>query len=290
MALCNQKAGMGAKLGIIAGSGSLPRKIIEAAERQGRPCLVVGFPDQTDPETLAAAPSFVAPMGSVKKIAKRFKQEGVTDLVLAGAIKRPSILQVKPDWTAARLLAKAALHIAGDDGMLRFIIKELEERGGFRVLSPQEITGDLLMPAGAQGRHKPDKQAESDIRRGLSVARALGSVDVGQSVVVQEGLVLGVEAIEGTDALLARCGGLAREGRGGVLVKAMKPGQERRADLPAIGARTVVNAHAAGLRGIAIEAGSALLIDRRETIAEADRLGLFLFGFKDTDAESNGPH
>ncbi len=285
---CSPKAGMGAKLGIIAGSGSLPRKIIEAAERQGRPCLVVGFPGQTDPETLAAAPSFVEPLGAARKIAMRFKKEGITDLVLAGGIKRPSLLQVKPDWTAARLLAKATLHIAGDDGMLRFIIREIEERGGFRVLSPQEITGDLLMPAGVLGKHKPDQQADTDIKRGLTVAKTLGRVDVGQSVVVQQGLVLGVEAIEGTDALLARCGGLAREGKGGILIKAMKPGQERRADLPAIGIQTIVNADAAGLRGVAVEAGSALLIDRRDTIREADGRGLFLVGIEGASAERDG--
>ena len=119
----------------------------------------------------------------------------------------------------------------------------------------------------------------ADIARAVAVARRLGEVDVGQGCVVQQGLVLAVEAIEGTDAMLARCGPLRREGLGGVLVKLVKPGQERRADLPTIGALTIRNAAAAGLRGVAFEAGGTLLAERAEAIALADAAGLFLLGF-----------
>ncbi|GAB5468995.1 MAG: UDP-2,3-diacylglucosamine diphosphatase LpxI [Rhodospirillales bacterium] len=265
------------KLGIVAGSGALPRKIIESAQRQGRACFVIGFPDQTDPETLAAAPSALGRLGGAGTVIKRFRREGVEELVLAGAIRRPSLLQLKPDWFTTRALAKIGVRALGDDGLLRSIIKLIEEEG-FRVVSAQEITGDLIVGAGVQGRHKPDATAQEDIRRGMEVARALGAVDVGQSVVVQQGIVLGVEAIEGTDALLARCGDLAREGAGGVLVKVVKPDQDRRADLPAVGSQTVRNAADAGLRGIAIQAGGALMIDREEMLAEADRRNLFLIG------------
>ena len=115
---------------------------------------------------------------------------------------------------------------------------------------------------------------------GVRVARALGALDVGQAVVVQHGVVLGVEAIEGTDALLQRCAGIKREGQGGVLVKLKKPQQERRADLPTIGADTVRRAAEAGLSGIAVEEGQSLILDRAETVAEANRLGLFVAGIK----------
>jgi DUF1009 family protein len=136
------------------------------------------------------------------------------------------------------------------------------------------------MPEGALGRVEPDAEAAADIAHGLRIARALGALDIGQAVVVQQGLVLGVEAIEGTDALIARCAGLRRDGPGGVLVKAAKPGQERRIDLPAIGARTVAAAAAAGLRGIAAEAGAALLLDRDEVVRRADAAGLFVVGVR----------
>jgi DUF1009 family protein len=132
------------------------------------------------------------------------------------------------------------------------------------------------VPEGALSALLPDAQALSDIARGVAVVQALGALDIGQAAVVQQGMVLGVEAIEHTDALLARCGELRREGPGGVLVKCAKPGQERRADLPTIGVSTVANAHAAGLRGIAVEAGATLVLDRAAVGAEADRLGLFV--------------
>jgi DUF1009 family protein len=125
---------------------------------------------------------------------------------------------------------------------------------------------------------RPDAEAESDIRHGLEVARVLGQADVGQAVVVQQGLVLGVEAIEGTDQLLARCGLLRREGPGGVLVKIKKPQQDRRADLPTIGLTTLEGARSAGLRGIAVEAGGTLILDRKKLAEEADKAGLFVIG------------
>ena len=120
--------------------------------------------------------------------------------------------------------------------------------------------------------------ALNDIARGFDVALALGAVDVGQAVIVQQGIVLGVEAAEGTDALIARCAGLRLEGPGGVLVKAKKPQQERRADLPTVGVATVHNAKSAGLRGIAVEAGNTLMIGLPDIIAAADDTGMFVIG------------
>src|SRR5262249_19524803 len=133
---------------------------------------------------------------------------------------------------------------------------------------------------GQCGRIGTDAVADSDIARGLEVARALGSVDVGQAVVVQQGIVLGVESVEGTDALIRRSGDVRRGGVGGVLVKIAKPNQERRADLPTTGPQTVKNAPASGLRGIALEAGGSIIVDRAAAIAAADELGLFVVGIK----------
>ena len=144
-----------------------------------------------------------------------------------------------------------------------------------------------LAPLGLLTQAAPDAQAMADIARGVAVARKLGEADVGQGCVVQQGLVLAVEAIEGTDAMLARCAGLRREGPGGVLVKMSKPGQERRADLPTLGAETVRGAIAAGLRGLAFEAGGAMLAERAEAVALADAAGIFLLGF-DPDTLDQG--
>ena len=166
----------------------------------------------------------------------------------------------------------------GDDGLLRSVIRMLEEEEGFRVVGVDDILGDIMAPRGALGNFETDAAAERDIGRGVDVVRALGAVDVGQAAVVQDGIVLGVEAVEGTEALLRRCASLRREGPGGVLVKLSKPGQEQRADLPTIGIDTVRQAHEAGLRGIAIEAERTLIIARDRTIEEADAAALFLVG------------
>jgi hypothetical protein len=146
------------------------------------------------------------------------------------------------------------------------------------VVAPQDILGDLKAPEGVLGRHAPDTAARNDIARGLAVAKQLGLVDVGQAVVVQQGIVLGVEAIEGTDALLRRCGSLRRSTGGGVLVKISKPKQDRRGDPPVIGAATIGEAAAAGLAGIAVEAGGVLILDRKEVVQLADDKKLFLVG------------
>lgn len=268
------------KLAIIAGGGSLPRRLIEAAAARGTEVLVIGLKDHVDAETLAAAPaSAVLPLGAAGKALELLRQNGIRDLVFAGRVRRPSLRELKPDWWGVRFFAKVGFKSLGDDGLLRAIVKAVENEG-FRVLGVHEVLESLLMPEGPLGRLRPDAEAEIDIQRGLEVARALGAVDVGQAVVVQQGLVLGVEAIEGTDQLLARCAALRREGPGGVLIKIRKPGQERRMDLPTIGLSTLRNAAAAGLRGLAVESGGALILDMKNIREEADQSGLFVIGIK----------
>jgi hypothetical protein len=148
------------------------------------------------------------------------------------------------------------------------------------VIGADALLGGLKPAEGCLGRHRPDAEAEADIARGVEVLAALGAADVGQAVVVQQGMVLGVEAIEGTDALIARCAGLRREGPGGVLVKLAKPGQETRADLPTIGPDTVRRAAEAGLRGIAVGADAAIVLDRDTLVRLADEAGLFVIAVK----------
>lgn len=156
----------------------------------------------------------------------------------------------------------------------------LEEEEGFRVVGADDILSGLTAREGVMGAVVPDEAAERDIARGVDVLQAMGAADVGQAVVVQDGIVLGVEAVEGTDALIARCGGLRREGPGGVLVKLGKPEQERRADLPTIGPETVARVREAGLRGIAVEAGATIMLSPSRVIAAADEAGIFLVGLR----------
>ena len=208
------------------------------------------------------------------------------DIVLIGPVRRPHLLQLRPDAEGAKLLARIGrAAFAGDDGFLAAIVRVLGEEG-FRVLGAHEILHDAIGPRGLLSQANPDAEATNDIARGVRVVRALGTVDVGQGCVVQQGIVLAVEAIEGTDAMLARAGALRRPGPGGVLVKLVKPGQDRRADLPTIGPRTIDAAAAAGLRGIAFEAGGTLFTDRASCVARADETGLFLLGLDTQTGET----
>lgn len=165
----------------------------------------------------------------------------------------------------------------GDDGLLRAVTREIEDEG-FRVVGIDDVLADCLAPDGLFGSLAPDDQALADIDRGWEVAKGIGALDVGQAVIVQQGIILAVEAIEGTDRLIRRSAELRRDGPGAVLVKVRKPGQDRRLDLPTIGLGTLREAAAAGLRGICVEAGGTLVLDRAELGAEADRAGLFILG------------
>lgn len=265
-------------LGIIAGGGGMPGRVATAARAAGRAVFIVGLEGFAERPVLAPFPHTFARIGAVGAIRQLLDTNGCRDLVLIGSVRRPSFLDMRPDAEGAKLIARIGrAAFAGDDGLLGAIVRILEQ-DGYKVLAAQDILREALAPSGLLTTAAPDAQAMADIARGVVVARALGVADVGQGCVVQQGLVLAVEAVEGTDGMISRCAPLARPGPGGVLVKLAKPGQERRADLPTIGPSTVQAAHTAGLRGIAFEAGGTLIADRDATVALADKTGLFLLG------------
>lgn len=265
-----------APLGIIAGGGALPAMLAAAVVGSGRPVFVLALEGHADMASLAPFPHQTLRLGAIGEGLSALRSRSIADLVLVGTVRRPSLFSLMPDAEGARLLGRIGrAAFAGDDGLLKAIVRVLEEEG-FRVHGVQAILSELTAPEGVLTRLAPDAEAEADIVRGAAVCRLLGEADVGQAVVVQQGLVLGVEAIEGTDALLERCAALRREGPGGVLVKRPKPRQESRVDLPTIGVRTVERAAAAGLRGIAVEAEATLMPERTATVEAANRAGLFL--------------
>lgn len=268
---------MAPKLGIVAGRGELPLRIANICRSTGRDFFVLALEGQADPADYAGFDSVAVTMGEAGRAIRVLREAGVSELTFAGKVSRPPMRAIKPDLRAARFLGRIALRSWGDDRLLRAISDELE-REGFRVVSPSSVLGESSIAVGPAGVHVPDEDALGDIARGMEVATALGRADAGQSVVVQQGVVLAIEADEGTDAMLARAGTLRREGPGGVLVKISKPQQERRMDPPVIGPPTMRNALSAGLRGIAVESGVTIVLDRDEVIAEADASGLFLTG------------
>lgn len=267
------------KLGIIAGQGELPARIIQACRDSGRDFFVVAIEGQADPESIVGTPHIWSRLGAADTAFTKLREVAAEEIVLAGAVRRPSLGALRPDMRTARFLARLARAALGDNTLLSAVVREFED-AGFRVVGPDEILGSCVTEAKRYGRAEPDSQAKADIEIGIRMARALGALDIGQAVVVQQGVVLGVEAIEGTDALIARCMALRRDGAGGVLIKLKKPGQEHRVDLPTIGPQTVSAAAKAGLRGIAIEAGGSLILDPAAVAAKADETGLFVIGIE----------
>jgi UDP-2,3-diacylglucosamine hydrolase len=264
-------------LGIVAGNGRLPAEVAQAALGRGRRVYMLALEGQADPKVIAHYDHGWVRLGDGAKALRLLRDAGVNELVFAGGVHRPSLWSLRPDTRAARFLTRVGFRALGDDSLLSAVVREFEAEG-FRVVGADAIWDDALMPLGQIGSVAPDRAAWGDIRRGVQVAGALGAVDVGQGVVVQQGIVLAVEAIEGTDAMLLRASSLRREGAGGVLVKIAKPGQNRRIDLPTIGPATIAQAVGAGLRGIAVQAGAAIVLEREGIAAAADSAGLFVVG------------
>lgn len=266
-------------LGIIAGGGYLPRQMIDKVLKSGRSVFVVAIVNETHPETLEDVPHVWIGLGQIGIAIDHLKKAGAEELVLVGKINRPSVKSLKPDAMGTKLIAKLGFSILGGDAAIfKTIVAFLEEQG-FKIVGSDEIMQDMVAPEGPLGQLIPDRQAQKDIELGARIVKAIGTFDIGQGVIVKNGLVLGIEAAEGTDALIERCALIKGEGRGGVLVKARKPIQEQRVDLPTIGEQTIELIHQAGFAGIAVEAKQSLIVNRREVIRLADALNLFVIGF-----------
>ncbi|HJT43093.1 MAG TPA: UDP-2,3-diacylglucosamine diphosphatase LpxI [Rhizomicrobium sp.] len=273
-------------LGLIAGGGELPRAVAHAARAAGRGVFVVPLVGSAAEDWVQDFPHEWLTPGEPGRIIKALKGAGAADVLLAGKVDRPKFSEMKLDAKGMLLLPKAiAAAKKGDDSLLRFIVGICEDEG-LNAISVAEAAPALVADEGTLGRIAPQEEHFSDILQAFRIVHALGALDVGQAAVVCEGLPLAVEAAEGTDAMLARIPVLRESLRGtaqkkrGVLAKALKPLQDAKTDMPVVGVQTVRNAAGAFLAGIAVEAGAALILDKRAVAAEADRLGLFVTGIK----------
>jgi len=269
-------------LGIIAGRGSLPPFIAETASADNIPFHIVGIRGEADP-AIERFPHTWIKWGEVGKLFGALKKNGCNDLVIIGGVNRPDFDNVRFDLGAIKTLPfLLSLAKGGDDHILSRIVRFFEEQG-YRVHGAGDVLPELLMPQGNLTARKPSAEDKADMELAFETVRALGTLDIGQAAVVSKGHVLAVEAAEGTDAMLARCAEIKRQGRshggaGGVLVKAPKPGQEERIDMPTIGPETVHRAAEAGLAGVAVAAGHVLLAERKRVIDDANERKLFLYG------------
>lgn len=266
------------KLGIIAGGGRLPAMLIEACRKKNMEPYVLAFKSHTDTDLVKNVRHSWTSLGALQKNINILKSEKINDLVFCGDIKRPSIREMKPDIRAAKFFAFNGFKALGDNDLLSAIKGELA-KDGFTLHGVHEFIEDIVAPAGLLGTKKPSEQDLKDIDLGIKASQEIGRLDIGQSVIIQEGSVIGVEAVEGTDELIKRSKSLLKDAQSsGVLVKTCKPQQDKNLDLPTIGIKTVENAVQAGLAGIAFHAGNSLIIDVDAVITLADEKGLFLYG------------
>lgn len=283
--LSSASFGTGARIAVIAGSGRLPLDVAEDLRASGKPLLVVMIEGEADP-ALAAFEHEVLAVEDVLRLVPLLRQRGITHAVLAGGItRRPRLSRLRPRLALLTLLPRLVGALRkGDDGVLRAMVAYIEANG-IEVVGAHEILPELLATKGPIAGSAPLDLDWPDIDAACMAARAIGALDIGQGAVAVGGRVIAVEGIEGTDGLLDRVRQLRGHGRlagnrRGVLVKCAKPGQEQRADLPAIGPATIVGAHAAGLAGIGIEAGRSLVLDYRGVVEQAERLGIFVIGLE----------
>jgi DUF1009 family protein len=272
-------------VGIVSGGGSLPFAVADAAARDDRRAVLFALRGCADAERVAPYPHHWIGLGQINRLCRLAKQEGCGDLVFIGAVVRPAVWQLQLDFGALALMPRLVRMFRGGDGHLLGGVASFFEKRGFRVVGAHEVAPQILMPQGSIGRFQPGARDYGDIALGLALLRAIGQFDVGQATIVAGAHVLAVEAAEGTDEMLAQVAELRRKGRirasGGVLVKAPKPSQDRRLDLPTIGPRTIEGAVRAGLVGIAAVAGDAIMSEAETVRQAADRERLFVVGVRD---------
>ena len=271
-------------IAIICGGGSFPGAVAEAIVRNGRQPVMFGLRGWADPKIIERHTHHWIAIGQVGRFFRLAREENCREVLFIGSLLRPPLRQVRLDWQTIRLLPRVARFFRGGDNRLLSGIASMAEEGGLRVIGVREVAPEIFVPEGVLGRCQPAERDRGDIARAMKMIAALGPFDVGQAAIVANNHVLAVEAAEGTDNMLARIAELRRLGRVttplgvGVLVKAPKPGQDRRFDLPSIGPRTIEGAARAGLAGVAVAAGSTIIAEAVEVIAMADREKIFVAG------------
>ena len=283
-------ASVGEPIAIICGGGSFPGAVAEAIARRGRRPVMFGVRGWADAKVIERYAHHWIAIGQAGRFFRLAHSEHCREVLFIGTMLRPPLSQIRLDWHSMRLMPRVIRFFRGGDDRLLSGLAKLMEDGGLRIIGISEVAPEIIVPAGVLGRCQPSPRDRADIAYALKLIAALGPFDVGQAAVVADNHVLAVEAAEGTDNLLARIAELRRQGRVmtppgvGVLVKAPKPGQDRRFDLPAIGPQTVANVAHAGLAGIAVAAGSTIIAEAGAVIAAADRVKIFFTGVGEVPA------
>jgi len=276
--------GQGGPLALICGGGTLPLAVADSAAKRGRDLVLFPISGHADPAIVARYRHHWLRVGQFGAFTRLARAAGCHDVVWIGGLVRPSLWSLRPDFLAVKLLPKIIRAYRGGDNHLLTGVSKLFEEQGFRLVGAHEVAPEILIPEGALGRVDASENDREDIAFGFAYLQVSGAFDIGQAAVVAGKRILAVEAAEGTDQMLARVAELRANGRidiaagAGVLVKAPKPGQDQRFDLPSIGPQTVTGVARAGLAGIAVVSAKTVIADAESVVREADRAGLFVVG------------
>ena len=265
------------KLAIIAGNGSIPFYLIEECKKIGREYCLIIIEGHGKELSEKYDPDYIVSLSKMGRAVKYVKNIGIKHILMVGGVKRPSLKNIIPDLWTAKFLTTISSKVRGDNSVLSKLTKALEKEG-FIIVAPEEILPNLICPKGTLGKVKPNQQNNEDISTGYSVAKIIGANDIGQSIIIENGLVIAVEAAEGTDRMIKRSLILKKEKKAGVLIKVIKPMQDKRIDRPVIGIDTIKAVKKAGLDGIALESNEILILNYSEVILYADKEGLFVEG------------
>ncbi|MBU4318185.1 MAG: UDP-2,3-diacylglucosamine diphosphatase LpxI [Proteobacteria bacterium] len=265
------------RMGLIAGSGQFPLIFLKAAELKGVEVFALALEGEADPESMKLARSVEwVCLGEMEKMMLFFKKNNIQEAVLLGAVNKTKMFSdFKPDMTAISIVSR--MKDTHDDALLRAFADALETRG-IMIRPSTLLLPELVSPPGCWTARKPSGSEEADMKLGVDIARKIGALDIGQSVVVGGGSVLAVEAMDGTDATIKRGGALAK--KGAVVVKTAKPGQDMRFDVPAVGMDTLRSMKDAGVTALGVEAEKTLSFDRQEMVKFADESGISIVGLE----------
>ncbi len=269
---------MSDNIGIIAGEGEFPFLVVQGVKDTGKKVFVVAIKGHTRQEIAVICDDIIwIHIGQLGKLINFFKRNSVKKVIFAGAINKPKALNIRPDFRAAKLILKLRSH--SDNSLLEAVVEELENEG-FSVVSPISYVPYLQTPEGFLTKRKPDKRELLDIKYGWPIAKKLGEMDIGQTIVVKNKMVVAVEAMEGTNNTIIRAGSLVGEGT--VVIKIFKPNQSPVVDQPTIGLKTIEVMHNAGARVLAIEAKRSLFFNREEAISFANKVKISIVGISES--------
>lgn len=267
------------KIGVIAGGGLLPRHVYDACKERGIGCHIIGIDGQITEELFEGVDYEKLPVHSLSKIIKSLRDANVKYIIPAGKVHRTNLSKLLLDIKGAKLLTMIMRNGISDNTLLSTIISFFEKEG-FEILPPEQIVSDIILKSGNLTTNvKITQEAFDDIEKGIKILKSVAEFDIGQALVIQNGLVLGIEAAEGTDELIKRCGEIKQINElPPILIKICKPNQDKRIDLPCIGPNTIENLMKHGFAGVASESGLSLILDQKHAIDLANKNNVFIYG------------